>query len=222
MRRPLLAMLSVLLSALVVGGCAVTIPSPGKAWSAAELEDVVTRLKGPNDGSFTQVAVEKVRKTVEANERTEARTEVAPAACQDVAFSNNRVSTKLLDRARVALGLNDTGRDATVAVVLSSGPPELLRPGVDRETLRRCSTLKLIRGVQTAAVALAAASPPKVEGGLAWTMTITGPDGTMEIALSTVTVGRVNVFVSVAGRKGGADTTTVANAVVEQAAALLE
>ena len=115
MRRPLLAMLSVLLSALVVGGCAVTIPSPGKAWSAAELEDVVTRLKGPNDGSFTQVAVEKVRKTVEANERTEARTDVAPAACQDVAFSNNRVSTKLLDRARVALGLNDTGRDARIA-----------------------------------------------------------------------------------------------------------
>lgn len=222
MRKPLFATLSVVLSALLVNGCAVTVPSPGKAWKSAELEDVVTRLKGPNDGAFTQVAVEKVRKTVEANERTEARTEVAPAACQDVAFSNNRVSTKLLDRARVALGLNESGRDATVAVVLSSGPPELLRPGVDRETLQRCSTLKLIRGVQTAAVALAAASPPKVEGGLSWTMTITGPDGTMEIGLSTVTVGRVNIFVSVSGQKGGADTTAVANAVVEQAAALVD
>lgn len=215
-------MLCAALVALLVSGCSVSIPTPGKAWNAAELEEVVARLTGPNDGRFTPVPVEKIRKTVEANERIEARTEVAPAACQDVAFSNNRVSTKLLDRARVALGLNDSGRNAAVAVALSSGPPELLQPGFDGETLQRCSTIKLIRGVQVATVSAAAAKAPDVRSGSAWTLTITGSDGTVEVALSTVTVGRVNIFVSVAGQKGGADTTAVANAVVEQAAALVE
>ncbi|MDQ0708231.1 hypothetical protein QFZ52_000883 [Arthrobacter woluwensis] len=222
MRKPLFAMLSVALSALLVNGCAVTVPSPGKAWSESELEEVVGRLKGPNDGTFTQVAADTMRKTVEVRERLQSRTSVDPPACQEVAVSENRLSTRLLDRGRVALGLNESGRDAKVSVVLSSGPQELLHPGFDGETLERCSTLKLIRGVPVATVSVAKAEAPKVEGGLAWTVTTVGSSGTVETSMSTVTVGRVNIFVSVSGQKGGADTAAVANAVVEQAAALVD
>ncbi|MFJ3958669.1 hypothetical protein [Arthrobacter sp. NPDC090010] len=230
-KRTLLGIVAVT-GMLLTSACAVTVPRtalglndasaaqpPSSAVkSATELEDVLSRLRGPYGGVLTLVSAEDLQAAESQSALEVQHAKVFPEDCVSEPPETNAAVRRRLNVA----GAAGEGTLHYGVRLLSGSESDLKRIGKDLLVLIPCSDVRMSVDQQEMMVRITRAAGPHLPQAESWKLTSTNLSSwSTDTALVQATVGTVRVEVAVSGRTGQADVVSLASRLAERTANLL-